>query len=92
MLQIAVAMINHGPLAGADVERLTTIAGGTIYPALARLDAVGWTSSRWEKADPVALGRPLRHVHALTKAGRASAIALLATLVTTQNHRQDTTP
>lgn len=65
-------------LAGADVQRRTGLASGTLYPILLRLEGAGWFASRWEKIDPVAAGRPRRRLYRITATGVARASAVFA--------------
>ena len=63
-------------LSGADVQKRSAIASGTLYPILLRLESAGWFVSRWEAVDPVAAGRPRRRLYRLTPSGlrRASDV------------------
>ncbi len=63
-------------LAGADLLSLADIPSGTLYPILFRFEEAGWLTSRWEKGDPRAKGRPLRKLYRLTGSGLAKAAAL----------------
>jgi len=65
-------------LAGADVQRRTGLASGTLYPILLRLEGAGWFVSRWETIDPSAAGRPRRRLYRLTPTGLARASAVFA--------------
>jgi hypothetical protein len=47
-------------------------------PILARLETVGWLTSRWEDIDPRAEGRPTRRYYQLTPNGIELARAALA--------------
>ena len=63
--------IDNGYLYGFDIIDITGIAGGTVYPALRRLEAAGHLTSRWEdhsiaQAEP----RPQRKYYELTRVGR----------------------
>jgi PadR family transcriptional regulator PadR len=60
-------------LAGADVQRRSKLASGTLYPILLRLEAAGWFVSRWETVDPTHVGRPRRRLYRLTPSGLARA-------------------
>ncbi|HTC44310.1 MAG TPA: PadR family transcriptional regulator [Steroidobacteraceae bacterium] len=60
-------------LAGADVQKRTTLASGTLYPILLRLESAGWFVSRWEAVDPAHVGRPRRRLYRLTPSGLARA-------------------
>jgi DNA-binding MarR family transcriptional regulator len=65
-------------LAGADIQKLTDLASGTLYPILLRLEGAGWFVSRWESIDPVSAGRPRRRLYRLTPTGLARASAVFA--------------
>jgi PadR family transcriptional regulator, regulatory protein PadR len=60
-------------LAGADVQKRSGLASGTLYPILLRLESAGWFVSRWERVDPAAAGRPRRRFYRLTPDGLARA-------------------
>jgi DNA-binding PadR family transcriptional regulator len=60
-------------LSGADIARLTNLASGTLYPILLRLEGARWLSSRWEKGNPIDLGRPRRRFYRLTALGAKRA-------------------
>jgi PadR family transcriptional regulator len=53
---------------GYAISRQTSIASGTLYPILIRLDKSGWLETRWE--DSVPQGRPPRHLYRLSGNGR----------------------
>jgi PadR family transcriptional regulator PadR len=71
-----------GPLHGYRIaRRIEQISGnqlalnqGTLYPALLRLEQMGWISSRWGKSES---GRQVK-IYTLTRAGR------------TQLHKEET--
>lgn len=65
-------------LAGADVNRRSGIASGTLYPNLLRLEAAGWLASRWEAIDPSEAGRPRRRLYRLTRTGLARTSEVFA--------------
>jgi len=63
--------IANGYLYGFDIIDVTGMPGGTVYPALRRLDDAGYLTSEWEKpsiaqSEP----RPPRKYYELTRAGR----------------------
>ena len=63
--------ISNGYLYGFDIIDITGVPGGTVYPALRRLEESGYLVSKWEKqsisqAEP----RPQRKYCELTRAGR----------------------
>jgi PadR family transcriptional regulator PadR len=62
---------------GLELARDAGLAGGTIYPILARLEAAGWLESFWEKIDPVAAGRRPRRYYRLTAEGEREGSAVL---------------
>lgn len=63
---------------GADVQKRSGVASGTLYPILLRLESAGWFVSRWEAIDPVTAGRPRRRLYRLTPSGLARASQLFA--------------
>jgi DNA-binding PadR family transcriptional regulator len=63
--------VANGYLYGFDIIDITGVPGGTVYPALRRLEAAGFLTSKWEsqtiaQAEP----RPQRKYYELTRAGR----------------------
>jgi PadR family transcriptional regulator PadR len=65
--------VANGYLYGFDIIDVTGVPGGTVYPALRRLEEGGYLASTWEKpsiarAEP----RPARKYYELTRAGRAA--------------------
>jgi PadR family transcriptional regulator PadR len=63
--------IANGYLYGFDIIDITGLPGGTVYPALRRLDEAGYLKSEWEKpsiaqSEP----RPPRKYYELTRTGR----------------------
>ena len=65
-------------LSGADVQRRSHLASGTLYPILLRLESAGWFVSRWEAIDPASAGRPRRRLYRLTPTGLARASEVFA--------------
>lgn len=72
---LILSVLERGPLHGyAAIGALRTRSGGlfdlaegTVYPALHRLEHLGWVASEWERAS----GRK-RRLYALTRSGRAA--------------------
>src|SRR2546428_4409024 len=65
--------VGNGYLYGFDIIDITGVPGGTVYPALRRLEEAGDLVSQWEKpsiarAEP----RPARKYYDLTRAGRTA--------------------
>src|SRR5687767_12870524 len=63
--------VANGYLYGFDIIDITGVPGGTVYPALRRLEETGYLISKWEKqsiaqAEP----RPARKYYELTRPGR----------------------
>jgi PadR family transcriptional regulator PadR len=79
-LQVLEAFLDQpaDSLSGADVQRRSRLASGTLYPILLRLEAAGWFASRWESIDPVAAGRPRRRLYRLTPGGLSRASEVFA--------------
>lgn len=56
---------------GFDIIDATGLPGGTVYPALRRLEEAGYLSSSWEKASIAQVEpRPPRRYYTLTRTGR----------------------
>jgi len=56
---------------GFDVMDATGLPSGTIYPALRRLETLGYVESDWEDdAQARKANRPRRRYYTLTKSGR----------------------
>src|SRR5215216_2654190 len=63
--------VANGYLYGFDIIDITGVPGGTVYPALRRLEQAGFLASIWEnqiiaQKEP----RPQRKYYELTRAGR----------------------
>ena len=84
--------VANGYRYGFDIIDVTGMPGGTVYPALRRLDESGCLTSEWEKpsisqAEP----RPPRKYYELTRAGRdalAEALKRYRLLEQTQPQRK----
>jgi PadR family transcriptional regulator, regulatory protein PadR len=63
---------------GLEIGEAAGLRSGTVHPILARLEAYGWLTSRWEDIDAAAEGRPARRYYKLTAAGAQAAPAALA--------------
>jgi PadR family transcriptional regulator PadR len=79
LLKVLRALVNEptGELYGLDLLRATGLKSGTLYPLLARLEAEGWVSRRWEEIQPTEEGRPRRRFYSLTALGSHEARQLL---------------
>ena len=66
------------PLSGADVAKRGSLASGTLYPILLRLEGAGWLTSRWESIDPSSAGRPRRRLYRITASGQSRASEVFA--------------
>ncbi len=69
-------------LYGLELAKASGLSSGTIYPALARLERIGWVSSAWEEIDPSVEGRPRRRLYTMTGHGSHAARAALEELAT----------
>jgi PadR family transcriptional regulator PadR len=86
--------VDHGYRYGFDIIDITGMPGGTVYPALRRLEEGGHLTSKWEnpnvaRAEP----RPPRKYYELTRAGRdalAEAVKRYRLLEQTQSARART--
>ncbi|AXK34648.1 PadR family transcriptional regulator [Streptomyces armeniacus] len=66
-------------LYGLQIGSQAGLASGTIHPILARLEAVGWLTSRWEDSDRAhQQGRPRRRYYQLSQEGCSQAPVALA--------------
>ena len=63
---------------GLEVAQHSGLPTGTLHPILARLEALGWATSRWEEVDAAVVGRPRRRYYCLTATGRLEAERRLA--------------
>jgi PadR family transcriptional regulator, regulatory protein PadR len=63
---------------GVEIGSAAGLPSGTIHPILARLETVGWLTSRWEEIDPRVEGRPARRYYRLTPDGLELARGALA--------------
>jgi PadR family transcriptional regulator, regulatory protein PadR len=63
--------VANGYLYGFDIIDITGLPGGTVYPALRRLEEAGHLASKWEKPNIAQQQqRPPRKYYELTRAGR----------------------
>ena len=67
---IILQAVSSGYLYGFDIIDITGLPGGTVYPALRRLQEAGYLNAQWEKpsiaqAEP----RPQRKYYELTRDG-----------------------
>jgi DNA-binding PadR family transcriptional regulator len=62
---------------GLEISKEASLATGTIYPILARLEGAGWIESEWEQIDPSVAGRRPRRYYRLTGEGERVARASL---------------
>ena len=63
--------VANGYSYGFDIIDITGLPGGTVYPALRRLEEAGHLTSSWEKAAIArAEPRPPRKYYEMTRAGR----------------------
>ena len=70
--------IAGGSRFGFDIMAATGLTSGTVYPALDRLEQLGFLRSHWEdEADAHAEGRPARRYFRLTAPGARALEAAL---------------
>ena len=79
---LCLSILNHGDATGYEIRRLCVegecsyfieASYGSIYPALARLEADGLVTSRTEQQE----GKPAKKVYSITAAGREAFVAEL---------------
>jgi PadR family transcriptional regulator, regulatory protein PadR len=63
---------------GLEICRLAELPSGTVHPILARLENLGWLTSRWEEIDKHEEGRPRRRYYQLSREGLQDAQNALA--------------
>jgi PadR family transcriptional regulator PadR len=73
-LSVAAISVLHavarGTAHGFDIIDATSLPGGTVYPALSRLERDGFVASTWEAVDVArADGRPPRRYYRVTRLG-----------------------
>jgi PadR family transcriptional regulator, regulatory protein PadR len=63
--------VGNGYSFGFDIVDITGMPGGTVYPALRRLEEAGYLTSEWEKERVAhAEQRPRRKYYEITRPGR----------------------
>ena len=62
--------VANGYLYGFDIIDITGLPGGTVYPALRRLEQAGHLMSSWEGSVARAEPRPPRKYYEMTRGGR----------------------
>ena len=63
--------VRSGYLYGFDIIDITGLPGGTVYPALRRLEEAGYLTSKWEQPSIAqAQPRPARKYYELTRSGQ----------------------
>jgi DNA-binding PadR family transcriptional regulator len=70
---VVLAALDGGQRYGFDIVEATGLPGGTVYPALRRLEAAGLVAAEWEDAASAqARRRPTRRFYELTDEGRSA--------------------
>jgi DNA-binding PadR family transcriptional regulator len=68
---VVLQAVANGYLYGFDIIDITGLPGGTVYPALRRLEEIGYLISKWEKQSIAQKAqRPPRKYYELTREGR----------------------
>jgi DNA-binding PadR family transcriptional regulator len=62
---------------GSRIAPIAGLKSGTLYPALMRMERLGWLTARWEGIKPEVEGRPRRRLYRLTGAGELAATEIL---------------
>jgi DNA-binding PadR family transcriptional regulator len=92
---VILQVVANGYLYGFDIIDITGVPGGTVYPALRRLEDEGYLTSEWEEpsiaqSEP----RPPRKYYELTREGRellAEAVKRYRLLEQTQPKKERAT-
>lgn len=75
---VVLQALERGYRHGFDVIELTGLQGGTVYPALRRLERDGLVRSHWERQQLAQReGRPPRRYYEVTATGRQALAAAL---------------
>ncbi|HJQ35651.1 MAG TPA: PadR family transcriptional regulator [Thermoanaerobaculia bacterium] len=70
---IILQAIDSGFTYGFDIVEATGLATGTVYPALRRLEGLGYLRAKWESERAATNeGRPPRRHYQVTRDGRAA--------------------
>jgi DNA-binding PadR family transcriptional regulator len=73
-MAVLVSVMSRGRgIAGSEIAEETSLASGTLYPILRRLESGGLLSSRWEETAPQVLNRPRRRLYEITGLGERLA-------------------
>jgi PadR family transcriptional regulator PadR len=84
--------VANGYLYGFDIIDVTGVPGGTVYPALRRLEEAGHLTSKWERQSIAQQEpRPPRKYYELTRSGRevlSEAVKRYRQLEQTQLHKE----
>jgi len=87
--------VANGYLYGFDIIDITGVPGGTVYPALRRLEDAGYLTSEWEEQSVAqSEPRPARKYYELTREGRellAEAVKRYRLLEQTQPKKERAT-
>ncbi len=75
MLKVMRALLTESNLSGANIDSLTGIGLGTVYPVLYRMEKAGWIVGRWERGDLKRVGQPFCCFYHLTELGTEKALS-----------------
>ncbi len=67
-------LLKNGPRHGYEIQRITGLFTGTMYPLLMRLEEAKWLTSEWEELDPSEAQRPRRRYYSMTEKGAAQIV------------------
>jgi PadR family transcriptional regulator PadR len=63
---------------GSKIAPIAGLKSGTLYPALMRMERLGWLRGRWEEIDPAEQGRPRRRLYRISAEGEIAAQEILS--------------
>jgi len=70
---VVLQALANGFVYGFDIMDVSGLPGGTVYPALRRLESAGMVESEWEQGGVAQeQGRPARKYYRLTEAGETA--------------------
>lgn len=74
--RVMLVLLSGAPrLSGYPISRAGMVGSGTAYPALARMEKLGWVEGEWETPNPLPEGR--RRFYRLTDEGRERVTDIL---------------
>jgi PadR family transcriptional regulator, regulatory protein PadR len=73
---------------GTEIAPITGLKSGTLYPALLRMERIGWLTWQWEDIDPSEEKRPRKRLYTLTGKGERVAREIESEAAARQRQRE----